>query len=41
MNIANAIKINKEGIPFTVKDHLKVSDMVSTCGYSYNIIPEY
>jgi Asp-tRNA(Asn)/Glu-tRNA(Gln) amidotransferase A subunit family amidase len=33
---------NKGGynkIPFTVKDHLKVDDMITTCGFSDNLEP--
>jgi Asp-tRNA(Asn)/Glu-tRNA(Gln) amidotransferase A subunit family amidase len=35
------LKINPRGIPFTVKDHLKVEDMIETCGYSDKISPAY
>lgn len=41
MNIEEALKTNPEGIPFTVKDLLKVDGLVTTCGYSKNISPSY
>lgn len=28
ININNALEINSEGIPFTVKDHLKVKNLI-------------
>ena len=36
INLEDALKINPEGIPFTVKDHIKVSGLVETCGFSDN-----
>ena len=41
MNVNGALEMNRWGIPFTVKDHIKVNDMVSTCGYSKSITPAY
>ena len=37
MNIEQALKTNPEGIPITVKDHIKADGFVSTCGFSQNV----
>lgn len=37
VNITRALIKNNTGIPFTVKDHLKVEGMIETCGFSSNI----
>ena len=40
VNIERVLEKGREKIPFTVKDHLKVEGMVSTCGFADNILPE-
>ena len=41
VNIERALSRNPTGVPFTVKDHLKVDGMIETCGFSKNISPSH
>lgn len=39
VNVERALNRNPTGVPFTVKDHLKVDGMIETCGFSKNVTP--